>query len=208
MAAYSWPTDPLFEPASFFWDRRIIVRDSGESGINPNTQTVETPYSHRWLARVTLRRTRTFAERAKVEAFIERLADQSDRLTMHNLAHPAPYGTMRGAPILLGARTQGATSIPIQTTVGATLLAGDMIGITINDANSMQVVRVVVGGTANAFGVMTVTVTPKLRAAANDGSSIVWDKPPIYWRLTSISGSEFVPGEAPPVVIELLESTI
>jgi hypothetical protein len=208
MAAFAYPTDRLYEPASFLWGERVIVRDSGDSPLSANVQTVETPYSHRWTARMTLRRTRTFAERAGVEALFARLTSQADRLTMHNLAHPAPYGTMRGAPTLLGARSQGSTSIQVQSVVGATLLPGDFIGVTTTAAVPIQVVRVVVGGTANAFGVFTVTTAPALRANANDGALVVWDRPAVYWRLVSASGAEFLPGEAAPMVVELIESTV
>jgi hypothetical protein len=208
MAAFAYPSDSLYEPASFLWSERVIVRDSGDSPLSANVQTLETPYSHRWTARMTLRRTRRFEERAGVEAFFARLTSQADRLTMHNLAHPAPYGTMRGSPTLSGAHSQGATEIQIQSVAGATLKPGDFIGITTTAAVPVQVVRVVVGGTANGSGVLAVTTAPALRASASSSAAVLWDRPAVQWRLVSTSGAEFLPGEAAPMVVELIESTV
>lgn len=183
MANISWPATKLFEPAVLSFGETRKRRSSGDPPLGGDAQTTEVPYSHRWTMDIALRRSTLFAERAQQEAFISRIARGDNRVTAHHLQHPVPYGTLRGTLTLSGALAQGATTATIAGgTNGQTVLAGDMLGITTTAAYTLQVVRVVIGGTV-ASGTVGITFEPPLRAAASNGASVVWDRPAALWML-------------------------
>lgn len=204
MATINWPTGALWQPASFEWGEQRIVRVSGGGPLGPTEQTIETPYSHRWRAVVTLRRARLFSERAQVEAFLSTLQSGANRLALYHLAHPRPYGTLAGSPTISGTPAQGATSATITCTNGQTILAGDMLGIT--TAAGVQLVRVTTGGTSS--GTVSVSFEPALRASVSNGAAVVWDKPTALFRLLATEWTAgFQPGEAAPITLDLVEVT-
>lgn len=183
MAVYAWPTAKLFEPQTVSWGESNAVRGSGVPPLGADEQTGEVPFSHRWVADLVLRPTSSFSERAEQEAWLTRLRGGIHRTTFWHFQHPLPYGTIGlTGKTVFGALAQGATSIPIATTTGDTLLAGSMIGITTTAAVPLQVVRVVVGGTSSG-GVLTVTTEPPLRASVSNGAAIVLDRPAARFRL-------------------------
>lgn len=187
MANLTWPTERLFEPQVFSFGEFRKRRSSGEPPMGGDAQIAEVPYSHRWTADVTLRACTSFAERAKQEAWISRIANGANRAVFHHLQHPRPYGTIAGTLTLSGALSQGATTATIAGgTNGQTVLAGDMVGITTSASYALQVVRVVVGGTVSG-GTVTVTFESALRASASSGASVVIASPGILWKL--IGGS-------------------
>lgn len=205
MPTITYPTTDLFRPSGIDWGETRIVRVTGGGALGPTEQTIETPYSHRWRATLTLRRRSVPAQRAQVEAFVSTLRSGANRLALHHIAHPAPYGTLRGSPTLSGAHAQGATTLLIAGTNGQTLIAGDMLGVT--TAAGAQLVRVVTGGTV-ASGTVSVGIEPALRASAAAGSAVVWDKPTALFRLTSPDwAAQFVPGEAAPITLDFVEVT-
>lgn len=204
MPTISWPTDRLFNPALLEWGETRILRRSGGGPLGPSIQTIETPYSHRWTATITLRRAASYAERAQQEALISRVNLGTNRVALYHFAHPNPYGTMRGSPTMASTATQGATTLAITTTAGATLLAGDMISVTAG--GSAQLVRVAESATANGSGAMTVSITPALRGSVSSGSTVVWDKPTALFLLSDSSwSSSFSPGEAQPLTLSFVE---
>jgi hypothetical protein len=204
MATIAYPTADLYRPSSIEWGETRIVRVTGGTPLGPAEQTIETPYSHRWRATLTLRRCRTFAERAGVEAWISTLKNGANRLSLHHMAHPRPYGTLAGSATISGNSAQGATALTVACTPEQTILPGDMLGLT--TSAGVQLVRVTVGGSSN--GGIGITFEPALRAAVTNGAAVVWDKPTALFRLVSGDWSaQFMPGEAPPITLEFVEVT-
>lgn len=140
------------------------------------------------------------------EAFFDRLKGPVNRIAMWNLRLPVPRGTLRGGatvrvvnaslvtvtvvnaslivvtvitggPQLTSAVAVLAGSAPITYAQGATLLAGDMIGI------NGQLVRVMADATADAAGQLVIEFLPRLRAAAAAGLVITWDRPTAVFML-------------------------
>jgi hypothetical protein len=208
MANITHPNTALFNTSAFEFGESRSIRTSPAS-VWADPQVLEVPYSHRWSCLMTIRRARTFAERATVEAFFSKLRSGANNLLMPNLAHPVPYGTMRGSPVLASSHIQGATVLAITTTAGATLLDGDMIGVTTTATYAVQTVRVVAGGVASGAGALSVQIEPPLRAAANSATAVVWDRPLIMWRMVDRAWrARFIPGEAEPMTIEFVETTL
>jgi hypothetical protein len=183
MATIAWPSGRLFIPQVLSFGEQRKRRSSGDPPLGGDAQVAEVPYSHRWTMDVTLVPSGQFAQRAQQEAWISRIARGDNRVTSHHHQHPLPYGSARGTQTLSGALAQGATTAVIAgATNGQTYVAGDMIGITTTAAYAVQLVRVTVGGTV-AGGTVSVTFEPPLRASANSGAAVVWDRPAALWML-------------------------
>lgn len=106
------------------------------------------------------------------EAFFGRLARTGDRVRLWHFARPAPIGTMRGSPTVGANAAAGATSITINTTAGATLAGGDLVGV------AGQLIQAAYpGATANGGGAMTLPLAVPLRVAITATAAVAWDKP-------------------------------
>jgi hypothetical protein len=139
------------------------------SPLTKSTQTIEMPGA-RWV--ITLGWQDLPMDIAPVfEGFIASLRGKSNRFTSHNFYRPIPRGTLRGTPTVVGSHSKGVSSISLQTTASATLLAGDFIGVN----GELKMVRADV--TASGAGAMTVTVEPPLRNALSNAMPITWDRP-------------------------------
>lgn len=177
----------------------------------PNNRRHSSPYSRstqvvgllgdRWMARFQMP-VNTYLLAQRAEAVLAQLRGSDGTMALWHLARPAPTGTMRGTPTLSGAVAQGAMSLPITTTAGATVVQGDLLGI------SGQLVMVAADATANGSGAITVTITSPLRAAISSGTAVVWDKPSVLFRQESddSAGSiEYLRGRAEPLQFVFLE---
>ncbi len=165
MPTYSFPSN-LPNPVQLNWRLEPVVLQS-VSPLSGAVQTAEMPgagwvFDAQWAPR---RGTRM----DEFEAFLARLRGRSNRVTVWPWHRPVPVGTMRGTPTV--AAGTGGVTLNITTTAGATLLAGDFVGI----GNELK--QVVVGGTANGSGALTVEVSPPFRATPVAGTSIVWNRP-------------------------------
>lgn len=116
-----------------------------------------------------------------VRAFFNRFRGMAHTLRIWDLAHPEPYGTLRGAPTLALAAVEGANQVVIAGAAGATLIAGDMIGITL----STGVVQLCETAAASGTGTITVDITPPLRRSAAFGAAVVWNRPKVDVILTT-----------------------
>lgn len=84
-----------------------------------------------------------------------------------------------------------------------TLLAGDKLG-----HNGEQLLEVAEDATATDAGVITVTLTNRLRKAIASGQTIVWDKPQIPWQLVDNRGvpTTYTRGRARGQQVEFVEA--
>ena len=152
----------------------------------------------RWLISLSLPN-RKFADAAVIEAFIASLRGMTNTVALYHWVRKVPRGTMRGAPTVAAA-SAGAGSLTITTTVGATLLAGDMIGV------GGLLLQVATDAAANGAGVMVVPIVNRLRTAVAGGTAVVWDKPTAPFRLASPSAIQYIPGYAPEVSFDFVEA--
>jgi hypothetical protein len=141
-----------------------------------------------------------FSVAAAVEAFLFSFRGQINTVNLWHFARPAPLGTMRGAPTVAAAALQGAALIQVQTTAGATLLAGDMIQA------AQLLLMVQTNCIADGTGLLTVPLVNRLRTAVALGAAVVWDKPVAPFRLLNHSGIEYGQGLAGEVTLSLGEA--
>lgn len=196
-----------FLPQDFEFGSTRVASSSGFSGLNVNEQIVDIPYSHRWLITATLPPLDQFSQRADVEGALDQWFDPANRLLIGHYAHPVPYGSMRGNPTLIGAHAQGVKSLTIQTVASATVLRGDVLGVTTTAAFAVQLVRAAANATANGSGELTLSITTNLRAAANANASVIWSRPAGLFRPTDYSAlrARFSARFAAPVQLSLKE---
>lgn len=152
----------------------------------------------RWLLTLSLPN-RTHASAAAIEAFIAALRGMTNTVNIYHWLRKQPRGTMRGAPTSQAAPI-GGTALFLNTTAGATLLAGDMIGV---GGLLLQVENDCV---ANGAGVLGVPLVNRLRKAIVAGSLVTWDKPTAAFRLASKSAVQYIPGYAPEVSFDFVEA--
>lgn len=154
----------------------------------------------RWLISLSLPN-RKFADAAVIEAFIGSLRGMTNTVALYHWVRKVPRGTMRGAPTVAAA-SAGDGSLAITTTAGATLLAGDMIGV------GGLLLQVATDATADGAGAMVLPITNRLRTAISGGSAVVWDKPTAPFRLASPSAVQYIPGYAPEVSFDFVEAIV
>jgi hypothetical protein len=177
MATFTYPSAAEFVPSRFDFGIRaaVIVNVSRFTGA---VERLEMPGS-RWIASLSYPVLAIGGNAAgEREAFWSKIRGQANVVSMWHLVRPIPRGTMRGSPIISTAVAQGATVLPITTTAGATLLAGDMIG-----AGGM-LFQVVTSATASGGGAVSVSVSPPARVGIVQGAAVTWDKPSVTWMIT------------------------
>lgn len=197
MSAYAW----TLGNANRFELRLIPNLRTFVGPYTPTTQVLDF-LGERWAARVDLPPTTDDIVAAAREAFFDRLKGMANQVTIGHLQKSAPQGTMRGAPTLNGAVAQLANTCAITTTAGATLLAGDMLGI------NGQLIRVMANATADGTGAMTIEFQPRARVAWTTGLPVVWSAPTANFMLKTPDAppTVWVPGYVEGCSFELIEA--
>lgn len=197
MTTYAWPSG---------WGVRAF-----EMRVIPNLRSFSNPYSagtsvvdllgERWAVRLDLPPAFSAIEGAAREAYFDRLKGMAHTVALWHLRLPAPQGTMRGSPTLAASVAQLANTASVQTTAGATVRAGDMLGL------AGQLVRVMADATANGSGVLAIEFQPRARVAMSSGAAVTWDKPTTPMMLRSATGvpTAWVPGYADGTSVEFVE---
>ncbi|MBK5203847.1 MAG: hypothetical protein JJD98_00110 [Polaromonas sp.] len=131
------------------------------------------------------------SEGAWREAFIGALRGQVNVVNLYHFARKAPRGTVRGTLTLSAGAAQGASSIVITgcNPATGTLLAGDMLGVG-------GLLLMVANDCAAVAGVITATITNRLRVAQSSGAAVTWDKPTAAFRLLATNGVGYSPAVA------------
>lgn len=196
MSDYTWPGFPV---------TRFSLR------IEPLTKSFASPYSNQmqtvdlmaecWKVQMDMTQGTVLATGLAIEAFFDRLKGAANRCILWNLKLSLPQGTMRGTPTLNAAAAQLANTVSIGTTAGATVLAGDMLGI------GGQLCRVMANATADGSGNLSVEIAPRLRVAMGSGTSVVWNAPTAPFLLASANPAvDWRPGLYIPPAVEWRES--
>lgn len=175
-----------------------VVQRVSSSPYSGSEQVVDL-LNDRWAISMTLPARRS-GDGAAVEAFIASLRGMTNTVNLWHMQRPVPRGTMRGTP-LSDPGVQGANTMVIGSmTPGATLLAGDLIGI-----NGL-LLMIAQDSVANGLGQMTITMVNRLRKTITVGTPVIWDRPTAPFRLASSVAVQYVPGYSPEVSLDFLEA--
>lgn len=198
MTIYAWPA--AWKPSRF--QLRIIPNLRTFVGpYTPTTQVVDL-LGERWAITVDLPITNDPIESAAREAYFDRLKGTANQIALGHLRLQAPQGTLRGSPTLSAAVAQLANVLPIQTTAGATLRAGDMLGC------GGQLFRVMADATANGSGLISAEVQGRARTALSSGAAVTWSAPTANFMMKSPDGVPTVwqPGSITDAIsVDLIE---
>lgn len=157
LITYPVATDPrAFLPRSVSLSQDVNAR-SFASPFGGSEQAVDM-LNDRWRLSMELPPC-SQPEAAKREAFINALRGQVNHTELYHFGRPYPQGTLASCQGLVYDAPQGGDSITIATTAGATLLAGDMLGV---DGLLLQCRA---DCTADANGLLVVPLANRLRRA-------------------------------------------
>lgn len=157
----------------------------------------------RWLATISFENDieGVTQQRPAIEAWLASLEGGANRASLFHLGRPRPNGTLTGTPTLASSAAGGDRTLSL-TGCNGTLKAGDMIGL------PGQIVMVLADATPVST-LMTVSVTPAIRAAHAGGTAVTWNKPTaLFIPRSNIAGpfpyaaNKFRPGFA----VELVEA--
>lgn len=153
----------------------------------------------RWLISLTLPN-RLHADAARVEAFISALRGMTNTVSLYHWVRKAPRGTMRGAPTVALPIFIGDGAFYADTTPGATILAGDMVGV------SGLLFQAREDAVADGTGRILIPIANRSRKAVPIGTPVLWDRPSAPFRLSSPSAVQYIPGYAPEVALDFVEA--
>ena len=196
MTIYAWPAWPVNR-----FELRIIPNLRTFSGPYTPTIQVLDLMGERWAARLDLVVTNSTIEAAAREAYFDRLKGMAHQVSLWHLRLIAPQGTLRGTPTVLDNITQMSNATRLQTTAGATLRAGDMLGL------GSQLVRIMADATADGTGAISIEFQPRARIAIASGAAVTWAKPTANFMQRSADGvpTVWAPGRAEGASIEFIE---
>lgn len=199
MTVYAWPAGADWRPRTF--ELRIIPNLRSFTGpYVPTTQVLDL-LGERWAARLDMVGTNSPVVAAAREAFFDRLKGMAHQISLWHQRLIVPQGTLRGSPTVASTVAQLANTASVQTTAGATVLAGDMLGL------GAQLVRVMADATADGAGVLAIEFQPRARAAIAGGTAVTWLRPAANFMLRAPDGvpTVWAPGFADGASIELIE---
>jgi hypothetical protein len=169
MAVYDFPEALKASVASFCLSKAGV---QFRSPFNGTLQAVGFA-AERWTCSLTTPGIAT-AESGDTEAFLNLLAGGVNFIRIYHPGRPYPVGTLKGSPIMQTAAARGATQIVLgNCTPGATLKAGDMLGVAVGT----QLFQVAFDCTANLAGTMTVPLVNRVRAGISSGAAVTWQRP-------------------------------
>lgn len=185
-----------FRPDSF--SMRLETVERAFSSPDESSEQVIDRVRDRWKISLTLPRGPQEVA-ARNEAFVNALRGQTNTCNLWHMKRRIPLGTMRGSPTVV-AQGSGNGTILINTTPGATLLAGDMIGI---GGLLLQVAQDCV---ADGAGLLTTYLANRLRTDLAGGTPVIWDTPTAPFRKVSKPSFQYFYGYAEGVSLDFVEA--
>ncbi len=199
MTTYTWPD--AYKPQDM------------ELRLMPNTRIIRPMFGGapqsiefigaRWQAILTMPPD-DYADRAGLEAWLNRIRGPAHRIALWHMVRPLPRGTRQTNTTTNATAAQFASTITAAATTGETLLAGDMIGIALE--NSTTHLAQVVADTTAAASSISITFSPPLKWSVANGAAVTVNKPTATFMLTEPPGFLYRPAIAEPLQIVLEEA--
>lgn len=177
MATVDWPTDRAFTPQRMTFGAST-PKAAWSAPFTGQTQSIS-HLADRLMCKVLLPPCNA-TNAGRREAFLMGLASTGDWVRMGHRQRPVPLGTLRGSPTAQASASAGARTLSVQTSAGATMLAGDIVGV-----NGQLLITAYAGATANGSGVMLLPLVLPLRAAVSSSAPLTWSSPNATWQLAT-----------------------
>lgn len=193
----AWPTLSR-QPSRQSWSMAANTQ-THVSPFDGSTQTQGLPGS-KWITTIEYDNLLP-ADAGKLAAFLIGLNGRAGRALVPNFGQPRPRGSWGGTPLVNGTPASGVTSITVDGwTAGSQLLAGDYFGV------GGRLYQVPADATADGSGIMTLTLTPGLRAALLDNSALTLVRPTTTMMLVDdLQGWQYAPGKVRSFVLDFVE---
>ena len=204
MTTIAYPTTDLYRPSEFTLTltRNIVGRKR-----NPFTrrrQVIEHP-GPLWAATI-IYAPDYHADRAGIEAFWNRVSAAVNKVSMWHFARPTPRGTLQSNTTTAASASAGASAISLNATTGLTLLAGDMMEITLT-GGATQLVMVVADVTSVDSVMAAVSFVPSLVGAVSNGATVKLVRASALFQLEEdFAQMPYVPGYAQSFPVTLIET--
>lgn len=156
----------------------VAVSASSYTGFFTGARQSHSNLADRLRATLTLPPCRDASTVAVRESLIMQLLSTGDYLRLPLPHRMARRGTMAGSPVVATATAAGARTLPITTTAGATLAAGDWIGVS---GNLLQCAYM--GVTADGSGAMSVPLVLPTQKAISAGAAVSYTAPTGVWQI-------------------------
>lgn len=174
----SWPAAREFQPSRLAWG----VTSSRTGWVSVYTGQTQRITHLADRLRVSMDLPLVLRDLAGArEAYLMAASAAGNWILLHHFQRPAPLGTLRGTPTVAATQAANSREISITTTAGATLLAGDVLGV------AGQLVQCGYGGAvADGAGAMVMPLVLPLRRAVSSGAAVTWDKPTAAFQILSL----------------------
>ena len=153
----------------------------------------------RWMVSMTLDISQG-VKAGQVEAYINRLSGGFNTTNLHHFSRPVPRGTATTSSGLTFNASKGADTVIITTSIGATLLPGDMLKV------GTLLLQVSESCTANGVGQLTVPLVNRLRVNLTAGAAVVLSSPTATFRLLQSVAMPYGPAYAEGVTLMFEEA--
>ncbi|HEY0822338.1 MAG TPA: hypothetical protein VGD76_01015 [Ramlibacter sp.] len=190
----TWPT--TIEPVSF----RLVMQTNQVVNADPfgGSEQVLDRLNDRWMVYMTLQQAHQ-DDAAEIEALVANFRGQVNTIDLWHFVRSTPRGTISGSPTVSGAHTAGAATLAIQTSAGATVKKGDLVGV------GGLLLMSSGDATADGTGLLSMPLVNRLRTALSNGAAITLTKPTATFRLLSTSGLGYSGGLSEEVTMTLGE---
>lgn len=165
MATYDFPEELCAQMANFGLQKAGL---QFRGIFNGDLQAVDLN-GERWMMSLTTPPKLSRAAGA-LEAFANLISGGINKVRMHHPQRLVPLGTLRGSPTLQVTTAVGDREAVLTVASGATLKAGDMLGI---GAHLLQVAQ----DCAASGTTLEVPFVNRFRDVVNSGAAVTWDQP-------------------------------
>lgn len=181
MANIAWPDQAI--PSEFSLTRYTKVLRN-KSMFGHTGQNIDL-LNDRWLASVSLA-TKSKEDAGVIESFVNNFRSGANTVQIYHFSRPEISGRL-STPTLYSNITLGSESINIAAQAGDSLKAGDMLGIA-------GLLLQVAFDCQAAGGVLTATLTHRVRKSVSSGTAVQIEKPTGKFRLIGKGSSSYGPG--------------
>lgn len=204
MTTIAYPTTRVYTPSEFTMTLQRNIVGRRRNPFSGRRQTIEHP-GPLWAPTIVYTPS-THAERAEVEAFWNRASAADNKVALWHMARPLPRGTLRTNTTTSASASAGAATINLNATTGLTLLAGDMMEITLT-GGATQLVMVVADVTSVDSVMAAVSFVPSLVGAVSSGAAVKVERASALFQLEEdFVSMTYLPGYAQSFPVTLLEA--
>lgn len=175
MATIDWPAGPAFQPRALRFG--ASTPKSGFGAFFTGQRQVISHLADRLRCTISLPPCGP-DDGQRREAFFMGLVSTGDWVRLQHMHRSEPLGTLRGLPTVATAALAGARTLRLNTTPGATLEGGDLLG-----TGGQLVMAAYSGAVADGSGLLVLPLALPLVLPVSVGAAVLWQAPTSTFQL-------------------------